>query len=148
MRIALDTNVLAYAGGLNDAARKATAADLLRKLPANDIFVPVQALGELFYVLVSKAAVTGVDAKAVVLKWRDQYSVIETSQAVLLAALELASQHHLRIWDAIMIAAAGSVGCRLLLSEDMHDGFTWSGVTVVNPFSKRPSDLLLEALEQ
>ena len=26
-------------------------------------------------------------------------------------------------------------GCRLLLSEDLHEGFTWAGVTVVNPFS-------------
>jgi predicted nucleic acid-binding protein len=34
-----------------------------------------------------------------------------------------------------MVAAAGEAGCRLLLSEDLQDGFVWGGVTVVNPFA-------------
>ncbi|MCA7120267.1 MAG: hypothetical protein LGL72_12845 [Acidibrevibacterium sp.] len=36
-------------------------------------------------------------------------------------------------------------GCRLLLSEDLQEGFTWAGVTVVNPFSS-PRHALLNAL--
>ncbi|TIP50920.1 MAG: PIN domain-containing protein, partial [Mesorhizobium sp.] len=35
--------------------------------------------------------------------------------------------------------------CRLLLSEDLQDGFTWGGVTVVNPFAS-PRHALLDAL--
>jgi hypothetical protein len=31
---------------------------------------------------------------------------------------------------------------RLLLSEDIQAGFTWRGVTVVNPFAAQPSPLL------
>jgi predicted nucleic acid-binding protein len=147
MRIALDTNVLAYATGLNDAARKNAAVELLRRFPPEDLFLPVQALGELFHVLVTKAAIKRPDAQAIVLKWYDRYSVVETSQAVLLSAMELASEHGLRIWDAIMMAAAVSAECRLLLSEDLHHGFTWNGVTVVNPFSKTPHELLTEAID-
>jgi predicted nucleic acid-binding protein len=147
MLIALDTNILGYAGGLNDSERKVTAITLLSRLSPERVFIPVQALGELFYVLVRRAAVKGTEAKSVVLRWCDQYSLIETSPAVLLAAMELSSEPHLRIWDAVMIAAAASAGCRLLLSEDLQDGFTWSGVTVVNPFSKTPHELLAEALE-
>ena len=146
MRIALDTNVLAYATGVNDAARKEAAVELLHRLAPENLFVPVQALGELFHVLITKAAMKGADAQAIVLRWYDRYSVVETSQAVLLTAMELASEHQLRIWDAIMMSAAASAECRLLLSEDLHDGFTWNGVTVVNPFSKTPHELLSEAL--
>jgi predicted nucleic acid-binding protein len=148
MRIALDTNILAYAIGLNDAPRKQAAAALLYRLAPQNIFVPLQALGELFHVLITKAGMEGADARAIVLKWYDRYSVIEMSQAILLTAIELSSEHHLRIWDAIMMAAAGSAECRLLLSEDLHTGFTWNGVTVINPFSKTPHDLLAEALDQ
>ena len=148
MRIALDTYVVAYAVGVNDSERKTKAVTLLAKLAPDSILIPVQALGELFHVLVTKAGISGADAKTIVLKRRDQYPVIETSQAVLLAALELSTEHHLRIWDSIMIAAAASASCRVLLSEDLHDGFTWSGVTVVNPFSKAPNELLLDALSQ
>ncbi len=147
MLVALDTNVLAYAFGLNDSHRKAAAATLLSKLPPDSVLIPVQALGELFSVLVRKGAVSGTEAKAVVLRWQDHYSLIETSHTVLLAALDLSSEHRLRICDAIMVAAAASAGCRLLLSEDLQEGLTWSGVTVVNPFSRTPHELLADAME-
>jgi len=146
MHVALDTNVLAYASGINDFERKQIANAVLKKLPPDSTFIPVQALGELFHVLLAKAGLSAVDAKTIVLKWWDQYSVLETSAAVLLAAMELSADHRLRIWDAIMIAAAASAGCRVLLSEDLQDGFTWNGVTVVNPFAKSPNDLLMEVL--
>ena len=41
-----------------------------------------------------------------------------------------------------MVAVAAEVGCRLLLSEDMQDGFSWRGVTVVNPFAATRHPLL------
>ncbi len=146
MRVGLDTNVLVYAEGLNDAARRRTVVSLLRRLPPESVYVPVQAIAELFLVLVSKAAVAPADAKNAVLRWCDQYSLVDTSEAVLLSAMEVSSQHRLRTWDAIIMAAAASAGCRLLLSEDLQDGFTWNGVTVANPFSRTPNSLLTELL--
>ena len=147
MRIALDTNVLVYAEGVNDAARRSTVVALLRRLPPENVHLPVQAVAELFHVLVTKAAVAPADAKDAVLRWCDQYSLVDTSEAVLLSAKELSSHYRLRTWDAIIMAAAASAGCRLLLSEDLQDGFTWNGVTVVNPFLKMPPKLLAEALQ-
>jgi len=147
MRLALDTNVLVYAEGMNDAGRRSVAVGLLRKLSPGSVYVPVQVVGELFHVLVRKAAFTPREARAVILRWCDQYPLIETSLPVLLSAMELSSQHRLRVWDAIIVAAAASAGCRVLLSEDLQHGFTWNWVTVVNPFSKTPHALLAEALE-
>jgi predicted nucleic acid-binding protein len=147
MRVSLDTNILVYAEGLNDAARKRAAVSLLRKLPPESVHLPVQAVAELFHVLVTKARVTPVDAKHTALRWCDQYSLVDTSEAVLLSAMELSSQHRLHTFDAIIMAAAASAGCRLLLSEDLHDGFTWNGVTVVNPFVQKPNALLTELLD-
>lgn len=148
MRIALDSNVLAYAVGIDDLTRKTIATRLLVKLPPEDVFIPVQAVGELFHILVIKAGFRSADAKPIVIRWCDEYSLIETSHAILLSAMELSSDHHFRIWDAIMMSAAASADCRLLLSEDLQDGFTWSGVTVVNPFAKKPNELLMGALDQ
>ena len=64
----------------------------------------------------------------------------------MLAAADLATDHQLGIWDAVILSAASQAGCRLLLSEDLHEGFTWAGVTVVNPFSPSPRHALLNAL--
>ena len=44
-----------------------------------------------------------------------------------------------------MLSAAGEARCRLLLSEDLQEGFTWGGVTVANPFAATPHPLLQAA---
>jgi predicted nucleic acid-binding protein len=146
MRVALDTNVLAYAEGVNGAARKRAALEIVGKLPVDDTFLPVQAVGELFHVLVRKAGRPPERAKAAILSWQDAFSLIETSPAGLVAAIDLAARHGLSVGDSIILAAAAGAGCRLLLSEDLHAGFTWNGVTVANPFSSVLHPLLTALL--
>jgi predicted nucleic acid-binding protein len=135
MRLALDTNILAYAEGVNGSSRKKAVLAILEKLPVEQTVVPLQALGELFAVLVRKAGRTPKQARDAVLSWQDSFASIETSAGVLAAAMELAVDHRIGIWDAIVLSASAAAGCRFLLSEDLQDGFTWSGVTVVNPFT-------------
>ncbi len=142
MRIALDTNVLAYAEGVNGAERKARALELIERLPGGSIFLPVQTLGELFQLLVRKLKRTPAQARTAVLAWRDAYALIETSEDVLVAAVELAVAHRFSFWDGVVLGAAREGGCRLLLSEDLQEGFTWNGVTVTNPFGASPNPLL------
>ena len=145
MNVAVDSNILAYAEGVNGVQNKAAALALLEALPPESTLVPVQALGELFAVLVRKAKKSRADAAAAVLSWGDAFPLIETSNDVLLAATDLAQAHQLSLWDAVMLSAAADARCRLLLSEDLQDGFTWRGVTVTNPFAPRRHPLL-EAL--
>jgi predicted nucleic acid-binding protein len=147
MRLALDTNVLAYAEGINGAAMQGPALDVISRLPARESFLPVQVLGELFNLLIRKGGRSGRKAQSALLIWQDAFLLIETSRKVMTAALNLASEHRLQIWDAVILSAASSAGCRLLLSEDLQDGFTWNGLTVVNPFSKTLHHLLADALE-
>lgn len=145
MRVALDTNVLAYAEGVDGIEKRDTALELLRRIPQEATVIPVQVLGELFNVLVRKAGKSRMDARDALLGWRDTFPAVETSPEVMLAAADLATDHHFGIWDAIILSAASQAGCRLLLSEDLQDGFTWGGVTVVNPFAS-PHHALLDAL--
>lgn len=145
MKIAFDTNVLAYAEGINGAERRDAAVALIRRLPQQAVVIPVQVLGELFNALVRKAGKSRRDARDALLSWRDSFSVVETSPEVMLAAADLATDHQLGIWDAVILSAASQAGCRLLLSEDLQESFTWAGVTVVNPFSS-PRHALLNAL--
>jgi predicted nucleic acid-binding protein len=148
VRVALDTNILAYVEGVNGASRKAGAIALVAKLPAGSTYVPVQVLGELFRVLVRKARYKPDIARAAIFNFLDIFSLIETSPTVVTAAADLSVDHGLDIWDAVILAAAASAGCRLLLSEDMQEGFTWNGVTVANPFSAKRHELLEELLEE
>lgn len=146
MRIALDTNILAYAEGVNGAEMKHTALELMEKLPESAVLLPVQTLGELFNLLVRKAGRTPTKARKAILSWQDAFSLIETSAEVMLSAADLATDHQLSIWDAVILSAAAEGGCRLLLSEDLQEGFTWKGVTVTNPFSPSRHELLTSLL--
>ncbi len=148
MRLALDTNFLVYAEGGGDGAREKIAQRVVEKLPVESTFIPAQVLGELFRVLVGRVGRKPHSARASILSWQDSFAVVETSHSILLAGVDLSVDHRLNIWDAIILAAAASAGCRLLLSEDMQEGFTWNGVTVANPFSAKRHELLEELLEE
>jgi predicted nucleic acid-binding protein len=142
MRVALDTNILVYAEGASGAPMQALARELIRRLPPGSTALPAQALGELFNVLVRKAGRSRDAARDAILKWQDDFAVIETSAAVMVAAADLAADHGLSIWDSIILSAAAEGRCRLLLSQDLQEGFTWNGVTVTDPFSPARHRLL------
>jgi predicted nucleic acid-binding protein len=134
MRIALDSNVLIYAQGVNDLDRFQRARAAIETLVESDIIIPAQALGELFAVLIRKYGQPRSLARDAVLKWQEGYEVAPTTERVLVRAIDLASDHRLNVWDAMVCSAAAEADCTVLLSEDMQDGFVWSGVRVINPF--------------
>ena len=148
MRIAVDTNILIYAQGGNDPERQRIALDVLEALSEKSVLVPVQVLGELFNVLTRKARWSKAAARDAVLAWRDSFSPIDTSFSTLAAAADLSVDHGFSIWDAVILAAAADAGCRLLLSEDMQDGFVWRGLTITNPFAAKRHSLLETALDR
>jgi predicted nucleic acid-binding protein len=119
---------------------------LLATLPDDSVVLPVQVLGELYRILVGKAKWPADAARNAVLTWRDTYPALDTTESVMIAALDLAVDHRLSPWDAVVLAAAAEAGCRVLLSEDLQEGFTWRGLTVVNPLSPAPHPLLATVL--
>ena len=142
MKVALDTNILAYAEGTNGVEMREKALELVQSLPSGSVLIPTQVLGELFNVLVLKAKRPAASARTAILGWRDAYPLSETSATVMVNAIDLAADHRLRIWDAVILSATAEAGCRLLLSEDLQDGFTWRGVTATNPFGLTRHPLL------
>jgi predicted nucleic acid-binding protein len=148
VRVALDTNVLAYAEGVNGQSMKALALELVDSLPQASVVLPVQTLGELFQVLVRKAGRSRASARSAILSWRDAYSLFETSAGTMLAAADLAVTHQLGIWDAVILCAAAEADCHLLLSEDMQDGFICQGVTIAYPFGRSKHPFLQALLSE
>lgn len=142
MKVALDTSILAYAEGINGAEKRDTALELLRNVPQEVAVIPIQVLGELYNVFVRKAGRSPEMARDALLSWRDAFPVAGTTPEVMMMAADLAADHHFGIWDAVILSTASQTGCRLLLSEDLQDGFTWGGVTVANPFASSRHALL------
>ena len=145
MRIALDTNILAYAEGVGDDARHQASLDLVRALPPTVVVIPAQCLGELFRVLTGKAKRDTLLVQTAILGWADAYETADSTWTAFQSAMDAATSHKLQIWDALILAVASEQRCRLLLSEDMQHEFTWHGVTVINPYQE-PKHPLLQAL--
>lgn len=142
MKVALDTNVLAKAEGVHDDVLRLRAKEVIEAIGPDRIVVPIQALNELAFLLFKKLRRSRSDVGVTITVWMETYSTIDTTHSVFRDAIALSALHKLQIFDAVVLAASAQAGCSLLLSEDMHDGFTWRGCTVVNPFAAKPNPLL------
>lgn len=147
MRVAIDTNVIGYVEGLDDVGRQRRAKDLLARLEPRQLVFSVQAAAELHRLLMRRQRIGPAAATAAVRAWQSKLPIHPpTTATVMDFALVLAADHSFQIFDAIILAASAEAGCRVLLSEDMQDGFVWRGVTVVNPFAATPHPLLADLL--
>jgi len=147
LRLALDTNILAYAEGVGEEARRVASLDLIAALLVESVVLPAQTLGELYRVLTAKARRESRAARAAILEWSDTFVVADATWTAFQSALDLASTHGLQIWDALILSVAAECQCRLLLTEDLQPGFVWRGVTVVNPYAAPAHPLLQRVLE-
>ena len=81
-------------------------------------------------------------ARQAILGWADSYVVADFTRSAFQSPMDLSADHGLQIRDALILSVAAENRCRLLVSEDMQNGFTWRGVTVVNPYAPTPHPLL------
>jgi predicted nucleic acid-binding protein len=131
----LDTNVLLYSISA-DAAEAAKRERAIALLERDDVALSVQVLQE-FYVQATRA--TRPDrlphdiAAGLVAAWL-RFPLQETTQAVLLDALEIKAAHGFSYWDSAIIAAARALGCREIMTEDLSHGREVDGVRIVDPF--------------
>jgi predicted nucleic acid-binding protein len=147
VKVALDTNVLAYAAGVDDAVRRDRARSLIASIEPADIVLAGQVAGEFYNVLIRKGGQSRAQAAGIVESWIALLSFRVHRPETFSDALRLAADHKFQIWDALITCVAAEAGCRLLLSEDMQDGFVYRGVTVANPFAERLHPLLASLLD-
>jgi predicted nucleic acid-binding protein len=130
-----DTNILLYAISRDpDEQTKATRANEL--LAARDIGLSVQVLQE-FYVQATRETRTDRlphdQATRLIDSFR-RFPVQETTVEMVLAAMSTRQRFGISYWDAAIIEAARTLGCRIVLSEDLNYGQDYAGVRVENPF--------------
>jgi predicted nucleic acid-binding protein len=145
--IAIDTNVLVYGEAVGSGSVQQKARSVIEAALDEGVVLSAQVLAETFRVLVGKSRLAALDARERIGRYqRSAVAIAPTQERTLVLALEIATVHRLQIFDAIILAAAAETDCRMLLSEDMQDGFVWRGVTVVNPFAAVPHPLLADLL--
>ena len=139
MRVALDSDILAYLAGVSRSAKDdgkiAKVRELVSRLAGSvSLVAPAQTLGELFVVL-RRSGAPAEEAREVLLEFAEAFGTSASESRTALSAADLVVDHKLQFWDALIVTAAADAGCALLLSEDMQHGFVTRGLTVVNPLA-------------
>ena len=133
----VDTNVFLYARDYGDALKQKRANEWLFHLWREELGrTSIQVLSEFYVNVTRKLAVPVVPADAwhevqALLAWRPH----PVDAALLARAREVEQQWRLSWWDSMVVAAAQLQGCGILLTEDLHDGAVYGGVTVRSPFT-------------
>jgi predicted nucleic acid-binding protein len=124
-----DTNIFVYAftvGPKREAAERILAAGGV---------VSVQVLNELANVLRRKQGFSWAEIEdaldAVRIRFPSALSLTIDTHA---AAIGLARDHGLHVYDALILAAALEAGCDTLFTEDMQHGRVFGGLTIRDPF--------------
>jgi predicted nucleic acid-binding protein len=141
VKVALDSNILLYFARIwratGDEAKSEVTDQMIAVLQQRaTLVVPFQVLGECFNVM-QRNDYTRAEAREVIREWGETYETAISAAETFDAALDLATEHKLQFWDALILSVAANAGCSLLLSEDLQPGFTWRGVRVVDPFAKK-----------
>lgn len=151
MRVALDSNILAYLAGVSrsaeDDGKIARVRELVSRLATSvSLIAPAQTLGELFVVL-RRSGASAEEAREVLLEFAEAFGTSASETRTALSAADLVIDHKLQFWDALIVTAAADAGCTLLLSEDMQHGFVTRGLTIVNPLAGDVHPKLISLIE-
>ena len=134
MRSLLDTNILVYADAADEPTKQARAISLIRQQrAAGTAVLSTQVLQEFFNVALRKLRLPPALVRERLAFYR-RFDLVPTTPDLLAGALDLHLLHSLSFYDALIVQAASSGGCRQLLSEDMQHGAVIGGVRIVNPF--------------
>lgn len=130
MTVFFDTNILVY------AQQAGAKGDRARALLAKGGILSVQVLNEFAAVAHRKLGQSWNDIGEAI---DDALALVDPplplTMALHVAARTIAADHGFSFYDALIIAAALDRGCDVLLSEDLQDGRTFEGLTIVNPFA-------------
>ncbi len=132
----VDTNVLLYAvsTAADEAAKTAAARGILAD---RDLALSTQVLQE-FYVQATRVGRNDRlphDLAREFVATLGRFPVTPVTWEIVTAAMDARDRWGISYWDAAILEAARTMGCDVVLSEDLSDRTDDAGVRVVNPFA-------------
>jgi predicted nucleic acid-binding protein len=125
-----DTNVVVYA-----LAGDPPSADRSWAILLAGGAVSVQVLNECANTLRRKFSFDWTDVAEACGRIRTLCTVVPLTEEIHVRGLALAERYRLSVYDGMIVAAAQLAGCRVLYTEDMHDGLVIDGLTIRNPYT-------------
>ena len=137
----VDTNVLIYSVDLADPSKQETAQYWMSELWKNrNGRISYQVLRE-FYAKVSRMEPPAREKTRAEVRGLLAWRPAPINANILDHSWKIQDRYGLSFWDALIVAAAKSISCRFLLTEDLQSGQDFEGLLVINPFLTDPKSL-------
>ena len=136
----VDTNVLVYRRDKADAKKNESAREWLEYLWRMRLGrLSIQVLQE-FYITATQKLDPKLPKETARQDVRDflSWRPVVSDAKLMSDAWSTQDRYRTSWWDSLIITAAQSAGCRVLLSEDLQDGQTFGNLEVVDPFLHSP----------
>ena len=128
----VDTNILAYAFDQSSPSKQ----EIARQILMGDFVISTQVLGELYVTLTRKLTTPmSVELAAEVISKLCIHTVVPITGDLVQVATRTSIRHQLSYWDALIIETAAWAGCPTIITEDLNNGASISGVLIKNPFT-------------
>ena len=131
----LDTNVLLYAIS-QDPVERPKSERANRLLRRTDLGISAQVLGEFYRVSThpkKSFKLTHQQAFDAIAIWT-QMPVTPVEASTVQKALDNVRTYKIQYFDALILAAATEMGCRVVFIEDLNSGQHYGSVLALNPF--------------
>ena len=132
----LDCNILLYSIS-TDPAEAEKREQAITLMDRDGAALSVQVLQEFYAEATRPSRADRLDeltARALTGAWTMRLKVQPITQSILAGAMEIGAAHRFCHWDGAIIAAARSLGCTELYSEDLPHGREIDRVRIIDPF--------------
>ena len=132
----LDTNVFVYMFDETDDPKRTSAENLVQQaLVEREGCISYQVVQETVNVLSGKMNASPHQVRRILDHvllplWR-----VNPSERLYHRSLDLQSRYHYGFYDSLIVAAALESGCKILYTEDLHQGQQIDDLTIRNPFN-------------
>jgi len=135
----VDTNVLIYAFTADEPTKRETTLKFLDNcLPV----ISTQVIKEFSNILLKKTKINLKNIRETIKEIADVTSVVSEDLELIFLSFDIHERYEYSFYDSLIITAAISSKCQVLLSEDMQDGQIIDGkLKIVNPFKNRQGDV-------
>jgi predicted nucleic acid-binding protein len=142
-RVFIDSNVLLYTRDRNVSDKTEKALHWLRTSAGrNQACANLQVLNEVTHVMLRKMRVMTTRQVFEEVDGLRFLGVTPVGKETVLKARALRLETSYSWWDCLLLGSAVELGCTHFLSEDLQDGRTIEGLTIVDPFAHSPERIL------
>ncbi len=142
-KVFIDTNVILYMHDARNREKEAAAIEWMRRLAAqNSTTVNLQILNEVANAFLKKRWFPSPDTAFEIIDRLAEFGDMPVGWAEIHLARQLHKYLGYSWWDCLLLASALELGCSHFLSEDLQDGQEIGGLTIINPFTHGPEEIL------